>query len=421
MAVFSYTARDDAGKLVQGDITAASQAEAARAVRSEGKFVVRIEQKDAAPAAKGKARFKETTAAGAAPVSVLKKPLFGEKFNSQDIIFFTSQLAVMVDTGVSLADALDACVHPGNSPRFARALNAIIDKVRGGSEFSSALADHPSVFPNVYISLIKASEASGQLGAILERLAEFLERQRDMKKKIKGAITYPIVMCLFAIGTTIFLVSFVLPRFAEIYAGREDSLPKLTRWLLGFADFMKQYGLYILSGVILTAIFLFYYLRTPAGKWHADMIKLRTPLVGSLFHKSALARSLRTLGTMINAGVSMLDSVTLTTRVCGSLTYERMWTSVRERIERGQQISEALADDPNVPKSVLKMLGAGEKSGRLGVVMEKVANFCEAEMNVAIKALTSLIEPAIVLFLGIVVGGLVLAMLLPIFSISKVM
>ncbi len=422
MAVFTYTARDDAGNVVTGEINAASQFEAARGIRAEGKFVTRIEPKSAESSARSsKVRFKETAAAPSAPATGLNKPLFGEKFNPQDVIFFTSQLAVMVDTGVSLADALDACEHPGNSPRFARALQSVIAQVRSGTEFSAALAEHPAVFSTLYVSLIKASEASGQLAPILDRLAEYLDRQRDMKKKIKGAITYPIVMCLFAVGTTIFLVSFVLPRFAEIYIGREESLPKLTKWLLAFADFMSTYGLYLLGTAVALAGALFYYFRTPAGRWRADGLKLATPLVGHLFHKSALARSLRTLGTMIQSGVSMLDSVTLTTNVCGSLHYQKMWSTVRERIERGQQISEALSDSPHIPRSVVKMLSAGERGGRLGVVMERVAKFCEAEMNVAIKALTSLIEPAIVLFLGVVVGGLVLAMLLPIFSISKAM
>lgn len=422
MAVFTYVARDSSNQRVQGEVTAASQSEAAKLIRGEGKFVVSVEEKGGRAPTAGKARFKGTPAAGdAKSQSIMNKPLFGEKYNPQDLIFFTSQLAVMVDTGVSLADALDACVHPGNSPRFAKALDAVIEQVRGGSEFSAALAEHPKVFNSLYTSLIKASEASGQLAPILERLAEFLERQRDLKKKVKGAITYPLVMCLFAMGTTTFLVTFVLPKFAEIYRGKEDKLPKLTKWLLAFSGFMESYGLYILGGLLLVGGALFYYFRTPKGRWNGEALKLKTPLLGALFHKSTLARSLRTLGTMIQAGVSMMDAVTLTTRVCGSLHYEAMWNNVKERIERGQQISEALADSPHIPRSILKMLNAGERSGQLGKVMERVANFCEAEMNVAIKTLTSLIEPAIVMFLGVVVGGLVLSMLLPIFQISKVM
>ena len=407
MAVFTYAARDEAGMLVEGELTALDEAEAVRSIRNEGRFVVRVEPKGRAPAKK-KPNAKVQT-----------QNVFGDKFRPDDLIFFTNQLAMMIDTGVSLADALDACVHDGNSPRFAKALDAVITQVRAGMEFSAALAEHPKVFPRLFISLIKASEASGQLAPILTRLASHLERQRDMKRKIKGAVTYPIVMSVFAIGVTIFLVSFVLPKFAAIYAGREASLPWMTKALLDLSDIVVDYGLYALGAVVLTSGGLFAYFRTAEGRWKAEKIKLSLPMVGTLYHKNYQARSLRTLGTMIQAGVSMLDSVQLTKDVCGSLRYERMWSTVNERIERGQQVSEALADQEDIPKSVLKMLNAGERSGQLGPVMERVSAFCETELNAALKALTNMIEPAIVTFLGIVVGGLVMALLLPIFTISR--
>lgn len=407
MAVFAYSARDDSGTLIEGEVTALDRAEAARSIRSEGNFVIRVE-----PKGQVVSKMKKKT-------SHRNSVSFGEKFKADDVIFFTNQLAVMIDTGVSLADALDACVHDGNSPRFARALDAIIEQVRAGTEFSAALAEHPKVFPGIYVSLVKASEASGQLAPILVRLADHMERQRDMKKKIKGAVTYPLVMSFFAIGVTIFLVAFVLPKFAQVYAGRESSLPFMTKALLDFSDVVVDYGLYALAALILTAGGLFAFFRTEQGRWKAERIKLSLPLVGILYHKSYQSRSLRTLGTMIQSGVSMLDSVQLTKDVCGSLRYERMWNIVNERIERGQQVSEALADQGDIPKSVLKMLSAGERSGRLGPVMERISIFCEAELNAALKTLTSMIEPAIVVFLGVVVGGLVMALLLPIFTISK--
>lgn len=410
MAVFTYTARDDSGKTIEGEVTAASQTEAAKSVRSEGNFVIRISQKGSS----GKPMKKSGSS-----VSALNKPLFGEKFNPQDVIYFTNQLAVMVETGVSLAEALGACTHDGNSPRFARALDSVIAKVEGGSEFSAALADHPKVFPSIYISLMKASEASGMMGPMLSRLSEYLETQSSMKKKIKGAITYPIVMLLFAIGTTIFLMTFVLPKFSAIYKGKEDSLPGITKALMAFSNGLVDYGLYILAFVVVSSVGLVYYLRTPAGKMMVEKIKLGLPLLGPLLHKTCLARTLRTLGTMIQSGVSMLEGVKLTSNVAGSLYYENMWNTVNERIESGQQISEALEDYPAIPKAVKKMLGAGERSGQLGPVMERVAGFCEEELSIAIKTMTSMIEPAIIMFLGVVVGGLVLALLLPIFTISK--
>ncbi len=407
MAVFSYVARDVSGAIVRGDVTALDRGEAARTLRGEGKFVVSVQDKGTAAAAKGKATG--------------KKPglLVGDKFKADDVIYFTTQLAVMVDTGVSLTEALEACVHSGNSPRFAKALDDVIEQVRAGKEFSAALMEHATVFPVLYVSLIKASEASGQLAPILERLAEHMVTSRDTVKKIKGAITYPIVMMVLAIGVTIFLLSFVLPKFAEIYAGREKSLPVLTQMLLNFGDVAAAYGLYIVGGLLAAGVGTFFYTRTPGGRLKAERLKLGLPLIGSLYHKSYLARSLRTLGTMLQSGVSMLDGVQLTRSVCGSIVYEQLWDKVSQRVEGGQQISESLADHKQVPKSVLKMLGAGERSGQLGSVMERVAGFCESELNIAIKTLTSLIEPAIVMFLGVVVGGLVLAMLLPIFSLSK--
>jgi len=411
MSVFTYVARDDAGTLVEGDVTALSQAEAARVVRSEGKFVVRI-------APMGRSAVATGPTSSTTPKGI---KVFGEKNRAGDLIFFTNQLAVMVETGVSLADALDACTHDGNSPRFSRALDGVIDRVNAGCEFSAALAEYPNVFPAVYVNLVKASEASGQMGPMLERLAQHLENQYSMTKKIKGAVTYPIVMCLFAIGVTIFMMAYVLPKFTAIYAGKEDKLPVITQALMAFSDAFAAYGLYILGGLVAAGVGLFFYFRTPAGRQKFESMKLRVPLLGPLFHKTYLARSLHTLGTMIQSGVSVLDGVRLTASACGSPVYEQMWNNVNERLESGQQISEALADNRQVPKVVNKMLSAGERSGKLGPVMGRVAEHCEAELNIAIKTMTGLLEPALVMFLGAVVGGLVLALLLPIFTISKAM
>jgi type IV pilus assembly protein PilC len=415
MPAFAYVARDDAGSLVEGEVNAPSPAEAARIVRGEGKFVVRLAPKGgrAAESAKAVGRASEKP--------VLHKSVFGEKYRPEDLIYFTNQLAVMIETGVSLSEALDACRHEGNSPRFARALDGVVEEVNGGSEFSAALAQHPTVFPAIYVALIKASEASGMMGPMLERLAQHLQSQREMSKKIKGAITYPIVMFVFAIGVTIFLMTYVLPKFAAIYAGREASLPTITRALMGFSGGLVSVGPYMLAGLVPLVGGAIWYLRTPQGRLKIDTLKFRIPLIGLLFHKTYLARSLHTLGTMIQSGVSVLDAVTLTSGVCGSMTYERMWSAVHDRLESGKQISDALADYEQVPRAIKKMLSAGERGGQLGPVMERVAKHCESDLNVAIKTLTSMIEPAIVMFLGVIVGGLVLALLLPIFTISRAM
>lgn len=445
MATFTYTARDSAGRSVTGEINAASQTDAARLIRADGKFVVKIlpgpahklSRPTAEPAGNAAPAMDTLRPATASkiktPASIVKtsgfkpnaagpRPLAaGNKFKPDDVIFFTNQLAVMVETGVSLADALEACEHEGNSPRFARALAAVIESVRGGSEFSAALAEHPKVFGPLYVSLIKASEASGMMAQMLRRMATHLENQRDMKKKLKGAITYPLVMFTFAIGVTVFMVTFVLPKFTAIYAGREDKLPFITRALLSLSDFVTAYGLYLLGAVVAAGVSTFLYLRTPGGGAAFEALRLKLPLVGPMFHKTYLTRSLRTLGTMLQSGVSMLEGIELTAKSCGSRHYETMWRTVYSRLETGQQLTDALGDQRAIPKAINKMLGAGERGGQLGSVMDRVANFCEAELNIAIKTLTGLLEPAIIMFLGVVVGGLVLALLLPIFTISKAM
>lgn len=411
MATFTYIAKDETGATVNGTIAAESQIEAARAIRREGKFVVRMAQGNSAAAlAKSVSPSKDLGGVG-------KR----ERYKPDDLIYFTNQLAVMLDTGVSLAEALQTCVNDTNSPAFARALNAVIDEVIGGQQFSATLAKHPRIFPLVYVNLVKASEATGAMGPMLQRLADFLEHQRELSSKIKGAIAYPIFMMFFACGVTAFLVAFVLPRFGAIYAGREDKLPAITRYLMAFSEVLISYGLYALAVLVAGGVGAYFYMRTPAGALVFERMRFAVPLIGPLYHKTCLARSVRTLGTMIQSGVAILESVQLTAGVSGSRHYHAMWTGVQSKLETGQQLSDALAERTEIPRPVNKMIGAGERTGRLGLVLERVANFVETELNTAIKTLTSMLEPAIVIFLGTVVGGLVLALLLPIFTISKAM
>jgi type IV pilus assembly protein PilC len=422
MPAFAYVARDNSGAMIEGEVTAPSQAEAAKIVRGEGKFVVRLGPKGTRSARARTAASSSSSLPSASPAKAKVVSLSrGDKYRPEDLIFFTNQLAVMVDTGVSLSEALDACRHGGNSPRFAKALETVIDQVNAGCEFSAALAEHPRVFPPIYVALIKASEASGMMGPMLERLARHIQLQRETSKKIKGAVTYPIVMFAFAIGVTVFLTAYVLPKFSTIYAGREDSLPIVTRFLMGFSSHMAIVAPFALAGLAGMVGAAVWYFRTPQGRLRKEAIQLRMPLIGPMFHKTYLARSLHTLGTMIQSGVSVLDGVRLTAEACGSLHYRQMWLAVHDRLETGKQVSDALGEFEQVPKSVKKMLSAGERSGKLGPVMARVAAYCDSELGVAIKTFTAMLEPAIVMFLGVVVGGLVLALLLPIFTISKAM
>jgi len=404
MQQFAFVARDASGAMAQGTLAAATAAEAARMLRNEGKFPVRV-----APAT-GKA----ATAAGGTPGLRLR-----ERFRSEDIIFFTGQLMVMVETGVSLADALRCCRGPKNSPAFAKALEKVIEEVEAGSRFSVAMAAHPRVFSPLLVSLIRASEASGAMAVMLQRANEYLVAQRDLAKKIRGAVTYPVAMLMFAAGVTVFLMTFVLPKFAAIYAGREAALPKATRFLLSISGGVREYWPYGLGAVVAIGAGLAYHLRTAKGRRQLDWMKLHIPLVGGMFHRTYLARGLRTLGTMINSGVTMLEAVELTKAASGNAYYEGLWGRVHDELQHGKQLSDVLAEHSFVPQTILQMARAGERSGKLGPVLERVSNYGEAELAVAVKTMTAMLEPIIITVLGSVIGGLVIALLLPIFTISR--
>ncbi|MCK6454901.1 MAG: type II secretion system F family protein [Phycisphaerae bacterium] len=405
MPQFAFVARDSAGSLVTGELSAVNRAEATRMLRNDGKFVVRISEgaaKSEAAAPRANVRRKGAT-------------------RSDDVITFTSQLAVMVDTGVSLKDALDACRNRSNSPGFAAALEDVVEHVEGGSEFSAALARHPRIFSSLLVSMVKASEASGTMGLMLQRAADFLVGQRELRKKIKGAVAYPIAMLSFAFGVTVFLMTWVLPKFAAIYAGKEASLPALTRYLMAISDGMRVYGIHMLIGAAGIAALLLVHFRRPAGQWHLDWIKLHLPALGKMFHQTYVARGLRTLGTMTQSGVTILEAVALTRSACGNRYYERMWDAAVESLADGKQLSDALAASGLLSPPVLQMIRAGERTGKLGPVLERIANHCEAELSVAVKAATAMLEPIIIVVLGSVVGALVIALLLPIFTISRAM
>ncbi|MCK6483872.1 MAG: type II secretion system F family protein [Phycisphaerae bacterium] len=418
MPTFTYTARDGAGQSLTGEVSAPTSAQAAKLLRNEGKYVVSLEVARAGRRA-APMTPPEPSLPGRAPSGGFS--LTAPRLDPRDVRGFAQQLAVMLETGVSLSEALETCTDPKLSPGFARVLEAVIADVHGGSTFSSALARHPRAFPPLFVNMVRASEASGQLGPMLRRIADFMTRQAEVTRKIKGAVIYPIVMFLLAIGVVIFLMAFVLPRFATVYAGREQFLPWLTRWLMSLSSSMTQYGLYLLGGAVSVIAGLFFYLRGAAARSLIQAFKLKLPLFGPLFHKTYLARSLRTLGTLIQAGVSMLESVELTGSAVGNGVYARLWNDVYDQLQQGKQLSESVAASPLMPRAVVKMMQAGERGGTIGGVMDRVADHCEEELATDIKTMTSMLEPAIVMFLGVFVGGIVIALLLPIFTLSRAM
>lgn len=404
MPQFAYTARTSSGVLVTGTLSALSVNEATRTLRADGKFPLRVNEGAV-----------QTSPVARAPAARCLR------FRHDDVISFLGQMAIMVETGVAVAEALESCQNKSNSPGFASALEDVISKVQGGATLSAALGNHPRVFSTLLVSLVRASEASGTLGLMLRRASEFLSAERDLKKKIRGAVAYPIGMFCFAICVAVFLLAFVLPRFAAIYAGKEKALPALTRVLMGLSTGITTHAIYVIVAVACVAAGCVLYFRHPKGRRFVSWVKIRAPIIGSMFRQNYLVRSLRTLGTMIETNVAMLEAIELTRATCGNVFYAEMFVDVQSELTQGKQLSETLSKGSLIQRPIVQMIRAGERSGQLGAVLDRVARHCEAELAVSVKTMTALIEPLIIAFLGGVVGTLVIALLLPIFTISRAM
>jgi len=401
MPRFAYEARDSTGATDSGVLTAANLMEASRALRKDGKVVLNLAE---ATGAGGLQRFQAAN----------------KRIKRDDVIYFTVQLAVMVDTGVPLAEALDVIGEQTDHPGMQRVLRDISERVQGGVEFSTALEQHPKIFPKLFVAMMQASEISGTMGEMLQRVSEYMERERETRKRVKGALTYPVCMLSFCTLVVIALLVFVLPRFAKIYAGKGAALPMPTRALMGLSDAIVNYWPFIIGGAVALAVGIYLYVRSPAGKIFMDAVRIRVPILGPMYRKACLARSLRTMATMVSSGVSMLDGLLITAQVAGNHSYARIWHDVAERIKEGSTVADPLYGTKLVPTTIAQMVSAGERTGKLGMVLNRVAGFCEDELSVSIKTVTSMIEPAMIIIMGLIVGGIAMALLLPVFSISKV-
>lgn len=336
------------------------------------------------------------------------------------MITFAHQLAVMVDTGVSISEALSCCAEQSESAGFKRVLEDVADEVRGGRELSAALSAHPRVFPSVMVSLVRASELSGTMGKMLDRISTYMAKEQITARKIRGALTYPAIMISAVLIITTGLLLFVLPRFASIYATRGATLPTPTRLLLGLSESLQTaWWAYLLGLAVLVALVVAGF-TTQAGRRIVDLIKLDAPVVGGLFRKLYITRAMRTFGTMVEAGVPILEMIPIVRAVTHNHRFDALWEEVDQRLREGSQLSSPLFASELIPRSVSQMVYAGEKSGRLSDVMHKVAEYTEEEFDEQVKQATAYIEPAMVVTLGVIIGFVAIALLLPIFQVGQV-
>jgi type IV pilus assembly protein PilC len=400
MITFAYTARDSAGQLVTGNLASESIEQATATLRTEGKYITSLHRTD------------EPRATARSTVDR------GIKITRAELIQFSTQLAIMSETGVTLSEALGCMLAQQPRPAMANLLEDLSTQVQGGIDFSAALARHPRTFPRLYIALMKASERSGMLARMLNRANSYLREEHETVRRVKGALTYPAIMLTFAILTTTFLLAFVLPKFTLIYASKGAALPVPTRILMAMSNALVSNWPAITTGVVSAILGIGFYLRTEIGHRQWNWVQLRIPLMGGMFRKLHLARGMRMIGTMAGAGVGLVDCVATANELCDNVYFRELWDEVSEQIQAGKQMSEPLSRSPLVPRSVAQMINSGEKGGKF--VMEQVAGFSEQELKDTIAELTRYIEPIMIVVMGFIIGGVALALMLPIFTISRV-
>ncbi|NLG08188.1 MAG: type II secretion system F family protein [Deinococcales bacterium] len=403
MPVFDYKVRDRSGKVITGTTEAASQREVANALRQKGYFVTEI---------------KVPKTGLNAEIKLPKWLDIGSIPNVRDITIFSRQFATVINAGLPVVQSLAILQRQAEKQGLKDALRQVREDVETGLQLSDALAKHPRLFNKLYIYLVRAGEVSGNLDGILDRIAAYMEKQAALRGKIKTALTYPTVVLVIALAVTWFLLTGIVPQFAQILDQLGGDLPVITRMLIAISDFLR-YQWYILLGILVLLVVgtaLFY--RTPQGRRAIDRLLLRLPVVGTLVQKSAIASFSNTFGLLLRSGVNIMESIDITKGTAGNAIVEDILDETKANVQRGEQISTTLIKYPQVfPPMVSSMIAIGEETGAVDSMLQKVADFYEREVDEAVDSLTAALEPMLIVFLGVIVGFIVAGMFLPMFSI----
>jgi len=339
----------------------------------------------------------------------------------KDIVIFTRQFSTMIDAGLPLVQGLTILAEQSENPTFKGVLKEINKDVEGGSTLAEAMKKHPDVFDDLFVNLVAAGEVGGILDTILRRLAEYIEKAERLKSQIKGAMTYPIVVMAIAIIVIAVILIFVIPVFEDMFKSFGSALPLPTQIVVNMSRFMKSNFIWIILAFGAVGFLFKKYRASKGGRRTTDNLSLKLPVFGDMLKKVAVARFTRTLGTMIQSGVPILDALEIVARTSGNVILEEILFEVRGSIAEGQTIAEPLSENDIFPGMVIQMISVGEATGALDTMLEKIADFYDEEVDAAVEALTSMLEPLLMLFLGGAIGGLVIAMYLPIFSMASAM
>ena len=397
MPIYTYRARTVGGESQTGEMTASNEADVVGQLRRRRLVVVSVKEKP-----------KE-----------LKLSLGGRRIKTKDLVLFTRQFATMINAGLPLVQSLDILANQQPNKKAAEKIAAVLSDVESGSTLADAMGRHKDFFSEIYVNMVTAGEAGGILDVILLRLAEYLEAAEKLKRKVKGAMFYPLTVLGFSGLAIAGLLIFVIPTFAGFFESANVPMPLLTRFVMGMSDFLLAWWWALVAGIIGAGWMIRTYRKTPAGRLATDRLLLRIPVLGGVLRKSAIARFSRTLGTLVQSGVPILDGLEITARTSGNRVVEEAVMKSRASIAGGETIAEPLKRSDVFPPMVVQMINVGEQTGGLDDMLSKIADFYDDEVDSSVSALTSIMEPVMIVFLGGVVGVMVIAMYLPIFDIIK--
>jgi type IV pilus assembly protein PilC len=395
MPVYTYRARTRSGTTISGERTADNQEMLAAILRREQVSPVAIKVKR-----KG-----------------LPGPSFGGKVKPKELAIFTRQFSVMIDAGLPLVQALESLGSQMENKTFKNVVTAVRTDVEGGATLANAMRNQPKVFDNLYTNMIAAGEAGGILDTILQRLSTYIEKAVKLKRAVRSALIYPCSILTIAMGVVTLILVYVVPTFVTLFAGLGVPLPIPTQVVIAASRFLTRYGLFILVGLALFIVAFRSYYSTQTGRYNVDALLLKLPVFGILLRKIAVARFSRTLSTLITSGVPLLEALDVTAKTAGNAVIEKAIMDTRKAVEQGRTIVDPLKQSNIFPVMVTQMIAVGEQTGAMDAMLTKIAEFYEEEVDAGVKDLLTAMEPMLIVFLGVVVGGVVISMYLPLFTL----
>ena len=403
MPVFVWEGKTAQGKILKGEMEALNQQAVLARLRSQ-----RIQPMPTRVREKGKGLDREITIPG-----------LGSKVKDRDVMIFTRQFATMIDAGLPIVQCLDILSQQTENKVLRNTIRTIKQGVESGSTLAEALKKHPKIFDDLYVNMVAAGEAGGVLNTILNRLSGFIEKASKLKRKVKGALIYPCTIVVVAVAVVSILLLYVIPVFGELYGGAGKALPLPTQMTINVSNWFRAYFLYIVGAVVAIIVALRLYSKTEKGRLMIDGFLLRLPIIGDLLRKVAVARFSQNMSILLSSGVPILDGLAITARTAGNKIVEQAVMKCRISISQGKTIAEPLAESKIFPPMVCQMVAIGENTGSLDSLLKKVAEFYEDEVDSAVANLTALMEPVIMVVLGVIIGGLVISMYLPIFQLGS--